>query len=147
METVFNVLHVVAAVFIIGPMAILPMTGMRAVRAGQGRQVATLAKSTFIFTLLSLLVVFFGFGVMGMADAKYNLSLATPWILTSMILYLVALAVSLLLVVPALRAAAVRLQGADGAVADGREYPRIAAGSGLVSLLLLVVVILMVWKP
>jgi uncharacterized membrane protein len=147
METVFNVLHVVAAVFIIGPMAILPMTAMRSVRAGQGGQVATLAKSTFVFTLLSLLVVILGFGVMGMADPKYHLSFTTPWILTSMILYLVALAVSLLLVVPALRAAAVRLQGANGAASEGKEYPRIAMGSGLVSLLLLVVVILMVWKP
>lgn len=147
METVLSTLHVVTAVFIIGPMAILPMTGMRAVRAGQGGQVATLAKSTFVFTLLSLLVFFFGFGVMGVADARDNLSFTTPWILISAILYLIALAVSLVLVVPALRTAAARLQKADGAASEGNEYPRIAIGSGLVSLLLLVVVILMVWKP
>lgn len=172
METVLNVLHVVAAVFIVGPMAILPMTGMRAVRAGQGGQVATLAKSTNIFTLLSLVVVFFGFGVMGMADKKFNLSFTTPWILISIILYVIALVLSLALVVPGLRAAAERLQGsgnADGGtteVAGGTgaaavkgaaggtatavkapEYGRIAAGSGLVSLLLLAVVVLMVWKP
>lgn len=101
MDTVLNVLHVVTAVFIIGPMAILPMTGMRAVRAGQGAQVATLAKSTFVFSLLSLLVVFFGFGVMGMADDEWNLSISTPWILYSIILYLVALVLNLAMVVPA----------------------------------------------
>jgi uncharacterized membrane protein len=168
METVLNVLHVVAAVFIVGPMAILPMTGLRAIRAGEGGQVATLAKSARVFTLLSLVVVFFGFGVMGMAEKKDNLSFATPWILISIILYVIALVISLTLVVPGLRAAADRLQvtaaaaprnaGAPGhAAADlagkepgserGKEYGRIAAGSGLVTLLLLVVVILMVWRP
>ncbi|HEV7166418.1 MAG TPA: DUF2269 family protein [Micrococcaceae bacterium] len=155
METVLNVLHVVAAVFIVGPMAILPMTGMRAVRAGQGGQVATLAKSTNIFTLLSLVVVFFGFGVMGMTDKKFNLSFTTPWILISIILYVIALILSLALVVPGLRSAAERLQGTavDGGTAAAAsatkapEYGRIAAGSGLVSLLLLAVVVLMVWKP
>ncbi|HEV7166910.1 MAG TPA: DUF2269 family protein, partial [Micrococcaceae bacterium] len=91
METVLNVLHVVAAVFIVGPMAILPMTGLRAIRAGEGGQVATLAKSARVFTLLSLVVVFFGFGVMGMAEKKDNLSFATPWILISIILYVIAL--------------------------------------------------------
>ena len=40
METVLNVLHVLAAVFIIGPMAILPMTAMRAIRGGDGAQCA-----------------------------------------------------------------------------------------------------------
>lgn len=165
METVLKVLHVVAAVFIVGPMAILPMTGLRAIRAGEGGQVATLAKSARVFTLLSLVVVFFGFGVMGMAEKKDNLSFATPWILISIILYVIALVISLTLVVPGLRAAAERLQvtaaaattggaGAPGdAAADlasreqGKEYGRIAAGSGLVTLLLLVVVMLMVWRP
>ena len=39
METLFAVLHVVSAVFIVGPMAILPMTAMRALRAGNAGQV------------------------------------------------------------------------------------------------------------
>ena len=148
METVLNVLHVVTAVFIIGPMAILPMTAMRAVRAGNGAQVAILAKSTNIFSLLSLVVVFFGFGVMGMADEKYALSFGTPWILWSIILYVVALAISLFVVVPAMRKAADALQSSDGAVtASSAGYPAIAAGSGIASLLLVIVVVLMVWKP
>ena len=57
METLFATLHVVAAVFVVGPMAILPMTAMRAIRAGQGQQVDVLARSTFVFSLLSLMVV------------------------------------------------------------------------------------------
>lgn len=142
METVFAVLHVVSAVFIVGPMAILPMTAMRAVRAGNADQVDVLAKSTNLTSLLSLLVVFFGFGVMGMADEKYHLSIVTPWILWSIILYAVALALTLFLVVPTMRRAAAAIR--EGSAS---RYPAIAAGSGLASLLLVVVVVLMVWKP
>ncbi|GAB3119897.1 hypothetical protein GCM10027056_05100 [Glaciibacter psychrotolerans] len=148
-----SILHVVAAVFIVGPMAILPMSAMRAVRAGNGSQVAALAKSTNLFSLLSLLVVVFGFGVLGMADEKYNLSVTTPWVLWSIILYVIALAVSLFLVVPTMRKAAEALEtsanasaGASGGAAAAR-YPAIAAGSGVATLLLIAVVVLMVWKP
>ncbi len=166
MDTLFDVLHVVTAVFIVGPMAILPMTALRSLRSGNSAQVATLAKSTNIFTLLSLLVVLFGFGVLGMSDPKYNLSVTTPWVLTSIILYALALALSLFVVVPSLRAAAEQLAtattsaDATGGVAavpapgtarreDDRVggYGKIAGSSGLVSLLLVAVVVLMVWKP
>lgn len=142
METLFAVLHVVSAVFIVGPMAILPMTAMRAVRAGDARQVETLAKSTNLLSLLSLLVVLFGFGLMGMSDPKSHLSMTTPWILWSIVLYVVALGLTLFLVVPTMRRAAEALR--EGAAS---RYPQLAAGSGVASLLLLVVVILMVWQP
>jgi hypothetical protein len=53
-------------------------------------------------------------------------------------------ALSLLVVVPALRKAAAELTaGRDGTAL----YGRIAAGSGIVSLLLVAVTVLMVWKP
>jgi uncharacterized membrane protein len=157
METLFAVLHVVSAVFIVGPMAILPMTAMRAVRAGNAGQVEVLAKSTNLISLLSLLVVFFGFGVMGLADKKYDLSVGTPWILWSIILYVVALGLTLFLVVPTMRRAAEAIRGAESATAEASTagsaaaqsstYPAIAAGSGVASLLLVAVVVLMVWKP
>ncbi len=152
METLFAVLHVVSAVFIVGPMAILPMTAMRAVRAGNAGQVEVLAKSTNLISLLSLLVVFFGFGVMGLADKKYDLSVGTPWILWSIILYVIALGLTLFLVVPTMRRAAETIRGAESSTAESStaessKYPAIAAGSGVASLLLVAVVVLMVWKP
>ncbi|GAA1449462.1 DUF2269 family protein [Leifsonia poae] len=166
MDTLFNVLHVVSAVFIVGPMAILPMTAMRAVRAGNASQVRTLAKSTNIFSLLSLLTVLFGFAVMGMSDPKYKTSITTPWILWSIIAYVIALGLTLFVVVPAMRRAADALDGLTSATAapavaggsvptpaaeaadlEARGYPAIAAGSGVASILLVVVVVLMVWKP
>lgn len=143
MDTLFSVLHVVAAVFIVGPMAILPMTAMRAVRAGNSSQVATLSKSTMIFSWLSLLVVIFGFGLMGMSD--YDISMTTPWILWSLILWAVATIINLALVVPTMNKAARAL--ADGPSDERSGYPAIAAGSGLATILLIAVVVLMVWKP
>ena len=142
METLFAVLHVVTAVFIVGPMAILPMTAMRAVRAGNADQVTTLAKSTNLMSLLSLLVVFFGFGLMGVSEAKDHYSVTTPWILWAIILYVVALGLTLFLVVPTMRRAADALR--EGTAS---KYPAIAAGSGVASLLLVAVVVLMVWRP
>lgn len=143
MGTVLNVLHVVTAVFLIGPMAILPMTAMRAVRVGNAPVVELLARSTWVFSLASLVVAVLGFGVVGTADKRFDLSVGTPWVLTSIVLYLVALALSLFLVVPSLRRAAADLTSGGSTAA----YGRIAAGSGIVSLLLVAVTVLMVWKP
>ncbi|KRC60527.1 conjugal transfer protein TrbL [Agromyces sp. Root81] len=149
MDTFISILHVAGAVFIVGPMAILPMTAMRAVRAGNGSQVAVLAKSTNLFAWLSLLVFVFGFGAMSMAPEEFDLSVTTPWILWSIILYVIAFALTLFLVVPSMRKAAAALgeSAGDGAEAPKASYPAIAAGSGIASLLLVAVVVLMVWKP
>jgi uncharacterized membrane protein len=150
MSKMLIVLHVVGSVFIVGPMAILPMSAMRVLRAGSASQLATLAKSTNLLSLLSLIVAVLGFGVMG--ANRPDLTLTTPWILTSVILYFVAALLSLFLVVPAMRRAARRLEissSPQGASPQGEDtgYAAIAAGSGVVSLLLVVVVVLMVWQP
>lgn len=153
MHTLLDVLHVVTAVFLIGPLAILPMSAMRALRAGQGPAVAALAKSTQIFGWASLAVVVFGFGVMGTTDAKYDIGITTSWIWISIVLYLIALGITLFALVPAMRSAAAALgTGAAGgsqaaASAESADYRRIAMLSGIASLLLVVVVVLMVAKP
>ena len=144
METVLTVLHVVAAVFLVGPMAVLPMTAMRAVRTGNAPVVQLLATSTRVFSLASIVVAVLGFGVLGVLGKKEDVSVGTGWVLTSVLLYLVALALSLLVVVPALKRAGGELAGGRSASA---LYGRIAAGSGIVSLLLIAVTVLMVWRP
>ncbi len=139
METVLNVLHVLSAVFLVGPMAVLPMVAMRDLRSGAGAQVTSLAKSTVVFSLASLAALVFGFGLQGMAGIPFG----RPWIWISLVLYLAALALNLFVVVPAMRQASTDAAGTGGV----NRRPRIAMSSGAVSLLLLVVVILMVWKP
>ncbi len=139
------VVHVLVAVFIVGPMAVLPMSAMRAIRAGEAGQVVALARSTRLLTVLSLVVVLAGFAAMSAAPARDHLSVLTPWILISVLLWIVAVAVNLGLVVPSLQRAAEALSGTDRA---GRSrYPAIAGGSGIVALLLAAVVVLMVWRP
>jgi len=146
MDTVLTALHVVAAVFLVGPMAILPMTGLRAVRAGNGPMVELLTRSTRVFSLASLLVAFLGFATLGAVAKTDKVSVATGWVLTSILLYAAALALSLLVVVPSLRRAGAELAGSrtEGAQA---LYGRIAASSGVVALLLVAVTVLMVWRP
>ena len=146
MHILVNTLHVVTAVFIVGPMAILPMTAMRSIRAGQAGQVATIAKSVNIFTLLSIVVTIFGFGALGLKEADDTWTFASTWVWLSLVLYVVALAINLFLVVPSLRSAAKALAEGPASV-RAASYPQIAAGSGVASLLLVLVVVLMVWKP
>lgn len=152
MDTLFTTLHVVAAVFIVGPMAILPMTAMRAARSGNGAQVEGLAKATNLFSLLSLLVFVLGFAALGVSDPKDKFSVSSPWVLWSIILFLVALAINLFVTVPAMRRAAAALGlatsgSATPAVGRPEGYGAIAGGSGIATLLLVAVVVLMVWKP
>ena len=81
-------------------MAILPMSAMRGLRAGNASQLATHAKSPYRLSLLSLTVAVLGFGVMG--SDRPDLTPKTPWILASVSLYAVAPLLNLVLVVPAL---------------------------------------------
>ena len=142
MSVILAVLHVVSGIFIVGPMAVIPMIGLRALRSRQPTQVAALAKLVTMFTLLSLVVVFFGFGALGR-----SYSLASTWIWLSLVFYVVAVALDLFVVVPALQSAAQSLETgtADGGRVAG--YSRISAGSGIAALLLVAIAVLMVWKP
>jgi uncharacterized membrane protein len=144
MSTVIDILHIVSAVFIVGPMAIIPMTGLRALRSGSPAQVRSLAKSTTIFSWLSLLTVVLGFGAMSLAPKQYGLTFTTPWILWSVVLYAIAFVLSVFVVVPQLTKAAAAELVADHKPAG---YGAIAASNGIASLLLVAVVVLMVWKP
>lgn len=152
MHTLFAVLHVVSAVFIVGPMAILPMTAMRAARARNGGQVMSLAKATSTFSLLSLVVFALGFALLGVSDPKDHFSFASAWIIWSMILYVAALAVNLFVTVPAMKRVSSSVLAFTGNAVTGsdekpRGYGTIAGGSGIASLLLVAIVVLMVWKP
>ncbi|RKR76383.1 DUF2269 family protein [Frondihabitans australicus] len=147
MDTVFVVLHVVSGVFLVGPMAILPMAGLRTLRSGEAGAVATTAKSVRLFTWLSLIVVIFGFGALGMSDPKYHTSFTSTWIWLSLVAYVIAMIVNLVVVIPAMQKAAGAAGGAAVAGSKPAGYSRISAGSGISALLLVLIVVLMVWKP
>lgn len=140
METLFSILHVVSAVFIVGPIAIMPMAALRSLRTGDTQRATASAKSIRLLSYLSLIIVITGFGVMGMADPKYNLSITTPWVLASLILYAVALLATLIVTVPA-------FQHANSQQPQTFAYTRAVTSSSVATLSLVAVVVLMVWKP
>ncbi|WP_396659010.1 DUF2269 family protein [Microbacterium oxydans] len=139
MDTLFSILHVTSAVFVVGPMAIMPMAALRSLRHGDNERSIKSGRSIRLLSYLSLIVVVTGFGVMGMADPKYDLTITTPWVLGSLVLYVVALLTTLIVTVPAL--------GHPGRQTTKGAYARAAISSGLATLCLVAVVILMVWKP
>jgi len=100
MHTFLVTLHVVTAVFLIGPMAIAPMAGLRGIRQQDLPTVRAAARQTMLFALLSLLV--FGFGVAIVATGHEDYSFGTAWISISMTLYLLALLITVLVVAPSL---------------------------------------------
>lgn len=100
MHTFLVTLHVVAAVFLIGPMAIAPMAGLRGIRQQDTGTVRAAARQTMLFALLSLLV--FGFGVAIVATGHEDYSFGTAWISISMTLYLLVLLITTLVVAPSL---------------------------------------------
>lgn len=143
MEEIMPILHITLAVFIIGPMAILPHTGLAALRRGNTGAVRAIERSTTIFSFVSLLVFMLGFGALGVAKPEDNWTFSSPWITWSMLAYIIALGLTLFVVLPNLR------KGAD-ALDAGEEYfgyGRIAASNGITTLLLVLVVVLMTWKP
>lgn len=143
MEEIMPILHITLAVFIIGPMAILPHTGLAALRRGNAGAVRAIERSTTFTSFGSLLVFMLGFGALGVSKPDDNWSFSSPWITWSMLLYIVALGLTLFVILPNLR------KGAD-ALDAGEEfhgYSKIAASNGITTLLLVVVVVLMTWKP
>ena len=143
MESLFEILHVTTAIFLIGPMAVLPMAGLRALRAGSASQVKTIATATALCGWLSLIVALLGFGLVSMADPKHDLSYTTPWLLASIVLYSIAVTITLSGVAPMMTRAADRL--ADGTPATGVvPVAVLTVGSAL---LLVAVTVLMVWRP
>ena len=78
--------RVTAAIFIIGPMAILPMNGLRSIRAESAPQVASIARSTRLVGWLSLIVAVLGFALVPFVDPEDGLTYGTPWLAASITL-------------------------------------------------------------
>lgn len=145
MDKLILVLHVAAAVFIVGPMAILPHTGLRALRGGDPKQVTGLARSVNVFSYLSLIVFILGFAALGLAPASDHISFTTTWIWLSVVLYAIAFVLSAFVVVPRMRAGATELEASPGV--KPKAYGAVVSSAGITTLLLVVVVVLMVWHP
>jgi uncharacterized membrane protein len=171
-KTFLETLHVIAAVFLIGPLVLVPMSGLRAIRTGDLGAVRTAGRQTTLYGLLSILVFALGAAVVPFGEERYDF--ATPWVTIAMTLFIVVLGLVLGVTSPALSKAASLLESrtddkvatatgatpaqAESAPATGDPAPltnpqldaargRVAASSGVASLLLIAITVLMVVKP
>lgn len=141
-------LHLLFAIFAIGPLVHGATTAARGVRTGDGAATASATRMLKTYAYASVLVVIVGFGLMS-AKAPWNpkvkvAEFGDTWIWLSALLWLVAMALVLGLVVPTLDRATKQIT-AEQSVAT--LTGRVAAGGGIVGLIFLAIVFLMVYKP
>ncbi|KYH43576.1 DUF2269 family protein [Branchiibius sp. NY16-3462-2] len=149
-------LHLLTAIFAIGPLVHAVTTASRGLRRSDPEAIAASSRMTKVYAGASILTVIFGFGLMSSTSpytGKKVASFSEPWIWISLLLWLIAAGIAIAVVVPALDKAsdAFTLAGAASAV-DAEPTPssavaRVAASGGVVGILMAVVVALMVWQP
>ncbi|MEO3782504.1 hypothetical protein ABGB12_04175 [Actinocorallia sp. B10E7] len=146
-DRILLILHVGFAVFTLGPLTAATMSTPRYIRAGKIEVLRYLRLVTRLYGLGSLGVFLFG---LFLAEGRFD----QIWLSVSMTLFIVALAL-LLVVERDQRKAISKLSGGHGKE-TGRAGPeasdtkaeqgRIAALSGIVALLWLVILVLMFWN-
>lgn len=149
MFKLFLFLHLVTAIFAIGPLVHAATTASRGLRQGDATATAAAARTTKVYAYASVAVVIFGFGLMSMQppwgkEGDTVASFGETWIWLSVLLWVVGVALALGVVVPTLDRATAAL--GSGEKADSLTG-RVAAAGGVIGLIFLVIVVLMVWQP
>lgn len=148
MYKVMLALHLLAAIFAIGPLVGAATTASRGLRSADASATGGAARTLTIYSYASVLVVIFGFGLMS-AKAPWDKSenvaeFSDPYIWISVLLWLAAMGLVLAVVVPALKQAT---------TAIGESKPvntmvgRVAGAGGVVGLIFAAIIVLMVYQP
>nr|WP_275941381.1 hypothetical protein [Planosporangium flavigriseum] len=164
-------MHVLTAVLLIGPFALAPFLGNRAIRRHDADDTRDAARILARFAIGSLIVAALGIGALSLSR---EYSFRTPWVIISLTLYVIAMGVATGYTLPAIRQAAgvigkgVLERPAAAAEGDGEAPPptlaatatdlatkerldnlagRVAASGSLVFLLIVVITVLMVTRP
>lgn len=144
MFKVLLALHLVAAVFAIGPLVHAATTASRGLRTKDAGAIATSARVSRIYAIASVVVVILGFGLMSAKSPYTHQTVADfgdLWIWLSVLLWLVAAGLALFVIVPTLQKAAGDIESAPALVG------KVAASGGIVGILFAVIVFLMVYRP
>lgn len=145
MFDLFLTLHLLTAVFIVGPLVQTTTTATRGLRTADASATAAAARNAGIYAYASLVVVFIGFGLMSMKeDGKTAGSMGELWIWLSALLWAVGVALTLAVIVPTLQKATTAITNGDSVAA---LKGRVAASGGITGLLFIVIIVLMVYKP
>lgn len=144
MVKILLTLHLVAAVFLIGPLTAAGTRGIRFTRAGDAGGLRSTARLVTIYGWASLVVAVLGLAMVQGRDRGAHVAFGDGWVVASLVLFVLAFALVMGVLRPALNGAvALAESGQPSAGLAGR----VAASSGLVSLLYLALIVLMVYKP
>jgi uncharacterized membrane protein len=145
MFTALLALHIVFAVFAVGPLGHAVTTAGRGIRTGDGAATAYGARMARVYSYASVLVVLLGFAVMSSKrSGKTVADFGDTWIWLSLLLWLVAIAITLGMIVPILQRATDMIAREESVVA---LTARVASVGGLVGLIFAGIVFLMVYRP
>jgi hypothetical protein len=140
-------LHVLFAIFAIGPLVHAATTASRGVRHSDGAATAAAGRMLRVYSIASVLVVLLGFGLMSATSpdtGEATAQIGETWIWLSGVLWLVAMGLVLGLLVPTLEKATELIAGAQPVSAlTGRS----AAVGGIVGLIFTGIVFLMIYQP
>ncbi|HEX3295741.1 MAG TPA: hypothetical protein VHR85_02895 [Nocardioides sp.] len=141
-------LHLLAAIFAVGPLVGAATTASRALRRPDADAATSAARMVRLYSYVSIVVVILGMGLMSQQapwDSSEEVAqIGDPWIWLSLLLWVCAMAVALGLLVPSLTRAAVEIGGGGS---PGALVGRVAAAGGAIGLLYAVIVLLMVYQP
>lgn len=152
MFDLFLALHVLTAIFAIGPLVHAATTASRGLRTADASATATAARTVTIYTYVSVAVVVLGFGLMSMtpeylADQGVDepfASFSETWIWLSVVLWLAAAALALAVTAPGLTQATEKIKAGETVE---HLTAKVAASGGTIGLVFAVITFLMVYKP
>jgi uncharacterized membrane protein len=134
-------LHVLTAVFAIGPLGHAATTASRGVRRGDAAATAGSARMVRVYGYASLVVVLLG---ISLVRPKWHAEFGDTWVWVSLVLWAVAVALALVLVAPALDRATRLITAGEGA---RTLTARVAAAGGAVGVIFAGIVFLMIYRP
>lgn len=140
-------LHLLFAIFAVGPLVHAATTASRGLRKSDAAATTASARTTRIYAYASVLTIVFGFGLMSATSPYTHEKVARfgeTWIWLSLLLWIVAAALALLLTVPSLEKATTRLTAGQSAA---ELTGRVAASGGVIGLIFAAIVFLMVYQP
>ena len=142
-------LHLLAAIFAVGPLVGAATTASRAIPTPDAGAARSAARMIRLYSFVSIVVVIIGMGLMSQKapwDSSEEVAkIGDTWIWLSLLLWACAMAVALGLLAPSLARASVEI-GGGGGTASGL-VARVAAAGGAIGLIYAAIVLLMVYQP
>jgi uncharacterized membrane protein len=141
-------LHLLAAIFAVGPLVGAATTASRALRHSDAAAATSAARMVRLYSYVSIVVVILGLGLMSQkapSDKAHEVAdIGDTWIWLSLLLWVCAMALSLRLLAPSLTSAAAEIGGTGSAQG---LVGRVAAAGGVIGVIYAVIVLLMVYQP